>query len=813
MTASPTMPTATSTWRRRLLSSAPWLAALLTASMVLALTVVIVTVQSGAHRDEVAATIVREGSRMRADLERAVDLRIARTEGLVGFAVAEASQGEIEEDLFRRYTQNVMAETSVPLRSMQLAPAAVVTYVEPIEGNEAAIGHDLLADPGRRAAVLATVEARRTMVAGPFELLQGGVAIVARAPVFVPTDDGGEEWWGLATIVADAEPLFEEAQLDAYDDMEVALRGKDGLGADGEVFRGDPAIFEQDPELFEVTLPAGSWQLAVVPAGGWSAVVWPDRTSTIAGMVLLALVLAGLVWRVVAARARVQRLLDDRAELIATANVPIVQVRADRRIAVWNAEASTEAGIDDPTGRDVHDPILQENGLVRTVAELVEETFATGARVEGHVALVEQPDGSTTELLCNAGPIIDSAGTVTDVVVVAQDISARAEAERIRRDHEALAATAKLKDEFLATMSHELRTPLNGILGLTSLLRDETAGPLNDTQQTYVRHTHEAGAHLLQLINDVLDISRIEAAENDLELQPVEVADAVARAVEMVRSDAEDRGLDVTVDVEPGLAVVADDRRLVQVLLNLLGNAVKFTDEGGVTVTATPGDDTVAIDVVDTGIGISAEDLHRMFEPFVQLEASLDRRYEGSGLGLALSRRLVEALDGRLEVQSRVDEGSRFTIVLPRATAATAAAPMPETGAAAPAAVREVTVLVAEDNDVNRLIVREYLGVLGYEYVEATNGVEAVELARTAQPALVLMDIQMPTMDGLEATGILKGDAATADIPVIALTALAMDGDEERCLAAGCDGYLPKPIELPALAATLEEHLGAAVRS
>lgn len=801
---------------RPLWSQPPLLAGLAAVALVLTVTGVVVSAQSAAHREGVEAAVVREGARIRASLERAIDLRIARTEALVGFATAEAAHGEIDPAAFEQFAAHLQ-EGSVELRSLQLAPRGVVTYVHPLEGNEEAVGHDLLADPDRRAAVEATVAARATMVAGPFELLQGGTAIVARAPVFIPTADGGEEWWGLATIVADAAPLFDAAALDPTDSFEVAVRGRDGQGAEGEVFLGDAELFDERPELFDITLPAGSWQLAIAPVGGWDAVAWPARNLTIGALTLLGLVLGVLVSRVVASRQRVRRLTEDRAELVATASVPIVHVDADRRIVTWNREATAASGLPATSvlGHDVDDEELVSNDFVRAVASQVEETVRTGVRVEGDIAHVGRADGTVAEFLFNAGPMVDASGRVTDVVVVAQDITSRAEAERIRRDHEALTASARLKDEFLATMSHELRTPLNGIIGITALLREETAGPLNDTQHRYLDHAREASDHLLQLINDVLDISSHDATVGDLDLQPVVVPRVIDQAIRMVEGDARDRGVALRSDATEDIRVIADERRLVQVVLNLLTNAVKFTEQGSVTVTVSATESEVSIAVTDTGIGIRAEDQTRLFQPFVQLDSRLDRRFEGTGLGLALTDRIVRALGGRITVESTLGVGSTFTVALRRA-----ADPVPTngtdeetahvTGVTAPPASKPL-VLVAEDNDVNRLIVTEYLRALGHDFVTAANGAEAVELARSASPELILMDVQMPTMDGLEATTRLKADPATAHIPIVAVTALAMDGDEERCRAAGCDGYLSKPIKLSELSTTIETLVDAPV--
>jgi len=392
-----------------------------------------------------------------------------------------------------------------------------------------------------------------------------------------------------------------------------------------------------------------------------------------------------------------------------------------------------------------------------------------------------------------------------------RDISERKVTEEaLRRAKEAAERASRSKDEFLAGMSHELRTPLNGVIGLSSILRRGTHGGLNEKQAEYVTQIEASGRHLLSLINDVLDLAKIEADRLEPKLAPVEVVSLAEQALGMVREAAVANNVAVEIDLSPSLpTVMADERRTRQVLVNLLGNGIKFTPPGGrVGITATTEDERVLVAVWDTGIGIPSDRLEDVFVPFQQVDASLDRRHEGTGLGLALSRRLIEAQGGDLRVESRVGEGSRFYFRLPVAPDPARSMPGPsEPADPDPEYAAPSRVLVVEDNDVNRMLITDYLEVHGLDVVVAMDGNEAIARAVESRPDVILMDIQMPRRDGLSATKELKTRSETGHIPIIALTALAMKGDADRCLAAGCDEYLSKPCDPATVLSVVQRYL------
>lgn len=402
-------------------------------------------------------------------------------------------------------------------------------------------------------------------------------------------------------------------------------------------------------------------------------------------------------------------------------------------------------------------------------------------------------------------------------------------AERVEaRTHELsmanaeLAKAAKAKDEFLANMSHELRTPLTGILAMTEVLGRELYGPLNDKQKRHVAILEESGQHLLALINDILDIAKIDADKLELCYSRISLRNVCEAALRLIKQAARKKDLQIDLTIEIQTSVIeCDERRLKQMLVNLLSNAVKFTPPNGhigLSVTADAGKQQTVFTVWDTGIGIPQDRIGQLFKPFSQLDSGLSRQFQGSGLGLSLVERMVKLHGGEVSVVSEENKGSRFSIHLPSIAPAGAIitdssspqeplkhmAHFPELTQTAGSQYRPL-ILLADDNDFNVTIYTELLQTQGFRVQVANDGVQALEQVAHEFPDLVLMDIQMPNMDGLEAIRRLRANAATKNIPIIALTALAMEGDAERCMDAGATAYLSKPANLGVLMRTIRD--------
>jgi CheY-like chemotaxis protein/two-component sensor histidine kinase len=348
-------------------------------------------------------------------------------------------------------------------------------------------------------------------------------------------------------------------------------------------------------------------------------------------------------------------------------------------------------------------------------------------------------------------------------------------------------------------------------------MAEQTVGDLNDKQAKYISIISESGQHLLELINDILDLAKIEAGQVTLSQDKVNIEAVCQASLRMVKQLALKKKQEVETEIDPNLGTVwADERRLKQMLVNLLSNAVKFTPENGtlgLQVRGNRKNNTIQFTIWDRGIGIGEKDLPRLFQPFVQLDSNLARKSGGTGLGLALVAKMASLHGGSVSVESQPGEGSRFTLTLPwesvHKTGSLSRQSLPTDDPSAPARERH-TLLLVEDTDEVVLLFKDYLEHAGYRVVTARNGMEGVALAEKISPSLILMDVQMPVMDGLEATRRIRKIPNLERTPIIAITAFAMKGDRERCLEAGMNDYLSKPIMLKTLIEMIKDHLSSA---
>jgi PAS domain S-box-containing protein len=452
------------------------------------------------------------------------------------------------------------------------------------------------------------------------------------------------------------------------------------------------------------------------------------------------------------------------------------------------------------------DPERAEAGIRRVLAE---------KSLTDYELTVRSRDGKQTVVSYNGATFYDRGRTLQGVFAAARDVTERKRVEAELQQAKAAAESAsRTKSDFLASMSHEIRTPMNAVMGIADLLAKTALTP---EQDKYVQIFRRSGDNLLNLINDILDLSKVEASQLDLEQTGFSLSDHLEKAIEMVAAKAQEKGLTLTSAIAPDVSndLVGDPTRLRQVLLNLLGNAIKFTEAGEVALKVARDPDgavptALRFSVSDTGIGIASDKLGRVFERFTQADSSTTRRFGGSGLGLTISKRLVELMGGRIGVTSVVGQGSVFEFSVPFEVWAAANRPVSApVGHGPEAPLPALRILMAEDSADNCTIALAYLEDTPYLIDVAETGLIACEMFKAGHYDLVLMDRQMPVMDGLTATRAIRAWERAHDrapTPIIALTASALKGDRETCLAAGCTAYLTKPIKQDVLLQAIKDY-------
>ncbi|BCR03848.1 hypothetical protein DESUT3_09170 [Desulfuromonas versatilis] len=730
-----------------------------------------------------------------------------------------------------------------------------VFFIEPRQGNESVLGFDLASNPVRRAALELARDQAKVVASARIGLIQDAgrqFGVLVFKPIYAPGPPPATLEERRARLAGYALGVFRISDM-----VHTALAPFDLAGIDFGLFDagaapGERLLFRSDPRVVEAAGgPPGrklrlgaeahlefagrSWVLRFLPSPANLAELElrESRRILIAGLLFSALLGSFLLF-MAERSALTERIVEERTAELSQSNAELARQIEERRqlhAALTESEARHRAIVETAVDGIV---TIDEQAIVQSFNPAAERIFAYRAEeVIGRNVKLLQPEpyhshhdqyirnylrtgrrkiigvGREVVGLRRDGTEFPLDLAVSEVLLgekrlftgIIRDITERKRAEaELQAAKEQAEVANRAKSEFLASMSHEIRTPMNAIIGMAELLADT---PLQPEQREYVRIFQAAGENLLSLINDILDLSKFEAGHLELESIPFSLREILEKTCEILALRAHHKGLELTCrlapEVPPGL--LGDPLRLRQVLVNLIGNAIKFTERGEIRVevkaAAAPGagqSQELEFCVADTGIGIPAEKQGEIFERFTQVDASTTRRYGGSGLGLNISRRIVEAMGGEIRVDSEPGRGSifRFSLALPLAPAP---AEPP-----APPAIAGLKTLVVDDCATNRLVLRELLAAWGAEVGEAAEGPEALAALERAKQAkrpfeLVLLDCRMPGMDGFDVAGRIRQNSAFAGMTVMMVTSDNRAGDIARARSLGITGYMVKPVK------------------
>jgi PAS domain S-box-containing protein len=763
-------------------------------------------------------------------------------------ARADVPAFEAREQASGRAGFRVFARSDAGAPAVADADALVIRFIEPLQGNAQALGVDTQSIPIARSAIAQAARSGAPVASAGFALTQGGTGVVLYQPVYrgqpSTAAERGPALRGVVFATLRLDELLRSTSPTLLSALRLCLLDNEASAAT-RILAGPPDCDRLDPftslHVAPLAVAGRQWDLRVYTAAALApsaGSTWPFALVGLLGAALLGallLIVTGRARRIEAAvQQRTAELQQRSAELQAevaerqraSADLRDSQQRLRNildHVPIGVAYTDTEGRIREANPK-LREMLGQDGGRLAAshIAHLLHpedrlaEADARRRLLAGDVPMSRwqlrclTADGRTLWTQVGVSVLRDALGEAKRMVWVFEDITEHLALEEARRAQRGAEAANLAKSEFLSRMSHELRTPLNAMLGFSQLLELDRRQPLAPHQLEWTGQVRQAGWHLLHMINDTLDLARIESGHVELQPRSLDLAELVASATALLAHNAERRAVQVDVRLfDQARIVVGDHTRVKQILTNLLSNAIKYNVEGGRVLISshTSAAGLVALEVSDTGSGMNEAQLAQLFQPFNRLGRE-SGPVEGTGIGLVISLRLAELMGGGLRARSTPGEGSTFILELPRATSAPLPEPVDDDAELTDAAYRQRVVHYVEDNETNAEVMRGILALRPQVKLEiSVLGLDGLAAIRQRRPSLILLDMHLPDIDGLELLRHLQADPGTADIPVIVVSADATEARIGQAIAAGATHYLTKPVNVPQFLAALDEVL------
>ena len=759
------------------------------------------------ERNYIHNSVIEKMSTFRAQIESKISHDLMIIKGLSTYIELNP---ELDSHEFSEFA-SALLKNSPTIKNLAAAPDLVIKYIYPLKGNEQALGLDYRANEKQKNAALLVEKVGKIIIAGPIKLLQGGDAFVARMPIFIKSKEKNmKEFWGVVSAPIHLNDFLDSANIKSIEENYIiSIRGKDSKGKDGDVFYGPPNLFDNAQFTQDVHLPYGSWQLTgklkKETTNNYEVYIWLSGT-------LVYFIILFLLYRKELFREEKKKYYEKTKEseelfrnLFEGSPLGLALCRMDGSFILANNAYLNIVGYDFESllKKDYWDitPIKYEE-QEKIQLKKITESGKYGPYQKQYV----HKSGELRDVLLSGFTLIQKDGEKVLWSFV-EDITERLKTQSLLLEAKKQAELAtKIKGDFLANMSHEIKTPMNGILGAINILQESG---LNSEQSEFAQIVSHSAESLLVIINDILDFSKIDEGKMIIEKIPMNYRATIDDTINLLKNSANSKGLALNINIEKEVpsTIISDPARLNQILINLISNSIKFTEKGSIDISVSIealSDNNLILrtQVMDTGIGMTNEQTNRIFESFMQADNTTSRKFGGTGLGTSICKKIIELMNGKIQVSSEINVGSTVSFEIPVERSFEVIKKNRKNKLKRD---YNKVILVAEDNFINQKIVLKALSDLGLKIHIANNGQEVIELSNSIKHDLILMDIQMPILNGIDATKKLIAEGYSK--PIIALTANVMESDIKKYFSIGIVDFIAKPFEVSQLIKILDKYL------